>query len=191
MKRSKRSDENLQGKVGFPCMCRSNRRNTCTYQAPLENPTNYVNRNSFHSVVMQAYVDARYLFRDIVVGWLGIVHDARVLSNSDLYYRGHQGSLFDDNITVTLLGREMKPVILGDPAYPLLRWLIKGYPENQTTTNFQRYFNFRLSRARMSVENTFGRWKGRFRRFLKRVDLTVNCITAVIAASCIMHNICE
>ena len=43
----------------------------------------------------------------------------------------------------------------------------------------------------MSVENTFARWKGRFRKFLKRVDLTVNSITAVIAASCIIHNICE
>ena len=90
-----------------------------------------------------------------------------------------------------LLGREMKPVILGDPAYPLLRWLMKGYPENQTTPNFQRHFHFRLSRARTSVENTFGRWKGRFRRFLKRVDPTVNSITAMIAASCKIHKIYE
>ena len=43
-------------------------------QAPLEKPTDYVNRKPFHSVVMQAYVDARYLFRDIVVGWPGNVH---------------------------------------------------------------------------------------------------------------------
>ena len=43
----------------------------------------------------------------------------------------------------------------------------------------------------MSVENTYGRWKGRFRRFLRRVDLTVNSVTAVIAASCVIHNICE
>ena len=154
-------------------------------QASLENPTDYVNRKSFHSVVMQAYVDARYLLRDIVVGQPRSVHDVRVLSNSDLYYCGQQGSLFDDNITVTLIGRQMRPVILGDPAYPLLRWLMKGYPENQTTSNFQRHFNFHLSRARMSVENTCGRWKGHFRRFLKRVDLTGDSITTVIAASCI------
>ena len=43
-------------------------------QAPLEKPTDYVNRKAFHSVVMQAYVDARYLFRDIAVGWPGNVH---------------------------------------------------------------------------------------------------------------------
>ena len=66
------------------------------------------------------------------------VNDAGVLSNSDLYFRGQQGSLFDDNTTATLLGRETKSVILGYPAYLLLRWLMKGYPENQTTPNFVR-----------------------------------------------------
>ena len=128
-------------KWGFPACAGAIDGTHVPVQAPLKN----ANRKSFHSVVVQAYVDARCLFRDIVVGWPGCVHDARVLSNSDLYYRGQQGSLFDDNVTVTLLGREIKPVILGDPAYPLLRWLMKGYPENQNTPNFQRHFNFRLS----------------------------------------------
>ena len=131
-------------KWGFPACAGAIDGTHVPIQAPLENPTDSVNQKSFHSVVMQAYVDARYLFRDVVVGWPGSVHDARVLSNTDLYYRGQQGSLFNDNITVTLLGREMKPVILGDSAYPLLRWLMKGYPENQ---HLQRHFNFHLSRA--------------------------------------------
>lgn len=43
----------------------------------------------------------------------------------------------------------------------------------------------------MTVENIFGRWKGRFRRFLKRVDMAVSSATYLVAASCILHNICE
>ena len=43
----------------------------------------------------------------------------------------------------------------------------------------------------MTVENTFGRWKGRLRRFLKQVDMAVNSATYLVAASCILHNICE
>lgn len=86
---------------------------------------------------------------------------------------------------------DIGPVILGDPAYPLLGWLMKAYPEHANTPNWQRHFNYRLSRARMTVENTFGRWKGRFRRFSKRVDMVVQSVTYLAAASCIIHNICE
>ena len=135
---------------------------------------------------MQAVVDARYLFRDVVIGWPGSVHDARVLSNSELYNLGLQGKLFDPSITERVLGVDLNPVIRGDPAYPLLNWLVKGYPENQNTPKWQCNFSYRLSRARMTVENTFGRWKG---RFLKRVDMAVSSATYLVAASCILHNI--
>ena len=43
----------------------------------------------------------------------------------------------------------------------------------------------------MTVENIFGRWKGRFRRFLKTVDMNVANLTTAVAASCIVHNLCE
>ena len=48
--------------------------------APTENKADYVHRNKYHSIVMQAVVDSGYLFRDFVVSWSGSVHDARVLS---------------------------------------------------------------------------------------------------------------
>ena len=41
------------------------------------------------------------------------------------------------------------------------------------------------------MENVFGRWKGRFRRFLKRVDMEITSLVTVISASCVLHNICE
>ena len=43
----------------------------------------------------------------------------------------------------------------------------------------------------MTVENTFGRWKGRFRRFLKKVDMNVTNVCITVAASCILYNLCE
>ena len=82
-------------------------------------------------------------------------------------------------------------MILGDAAYPLLSWLIKGYPENISTPRIQRRFNYRLSRARMTVENTYGHWKGTFRRFKKRIDLDVEGVIKVAAASRVIYNICE
>ena len=43
----------------------------------------------------------------------------------------------------------------------------------------------------MTAENTFGRWKGRFIRFTKRVDMEASSVSTIVAASCILHNICE
>ena len=176
---------------GFPMCAGAIDGTHIAIQAPPENHADYVNRKSYHSIVMQAVVDCQYLFRDVVIGWPGSVHDARVLSNSDLYNLGSKSQLFDDNMKKKILGVDIRPVILGDPAYPLLVWLMKAYPENINTPKWQRHFNYRLSRARMTVENTFGRWKGRFTRFSKRVDMAVESVTYLAAASCVVHNICE
>ena len=159
--------------------------------APTENHADYVNRKGYHSVVMQAVVDSKYLFRDIVIGWPGSVHDARVLSNSKIFNIGEQNKLLPADFCVKIGGKQIAPVILGDPAYPLLPWLLKPYPENANTIQQHRRFNYRLSRARVTVENVFGRWKGRFPRFLKRVDMEMSSLVTVIAASCVLHNICE
>ena len=35
-------------------------------------------------------------FTDIYISWPGRVHDARVLQNSTLYFKGQQGKLFPD-----------------------------------------------------------------------------------------------
>lgn len=43
----------------------------------------------------------------------------------------------------------------------------------------------------MTVENTFGHWKGRFPRFSKSLDMVVDGAVEVVAAACVIHNICE
>lgn len=160
------------------------------YIAPKENHTDYVNRKGYHSVVMQVVVDCNDLFRDIVTGWPGSVHDARILSNSSFYNKGNNKTLFPD-IKERIGDQDVPIVILGDPAYPLLPWPLEAYPENTKTPQSQRAFNYRLSRARMTVENTFGRWKRRFRRFSKRIDMEVPGVLNLTAASCVLHNIGE
>lgn len=43
----------------------------------------------------------------------------------------------------------------------------------------------------MTAENSFGRWKGRFITFTRRVDTEPSSLGSIVAASCILHNICE
>ena len=115
------------------------------------------------------------------------MHDAHVLSNSETYKLGNDGALFPD-FKETILGQDIHPCILGDPAYSLLPWLLKPFLENQNTPRKHRRLNYRLSRPRMTVEDTFGRWKGRFPRFSKRIDMKVEDVIHLVAASCILHN---
>ena len=158
--------------------------------APHVNPKDYYNRKEFHSILMQAVVDSHYCFTDVLIGWPRSVHDARVFSNSKLYRQGQNGSLFPcqhmviSNVNVPIL-------IVADPAYPLLPWVMKPFSDNGHLSPSQVTFNYRLSKARIVVENAFGRLKARWRCLLKRIDMDVNYIPDVVAACATLHNICE
>ena len=182
---------NYENKWDFPMCAGAIDGTHIPIRAPMESHVEYVNRKGYHSILMQAVVDSRYLYRDVVIGWPGSVHDARVFSNSEIFKKGNENKLFPPDLNKEINGEDVPPLILADPAYPLLPWIMKGYPRNNNAPRSQRVFNYRLSRARMTVENTFGRWKGCFRRFSKRVDMDVSSLVSVTHASCILHNVCE
>ncbi|XP_065405419.1 uncharacterized protein LOC135972214 [Chrysemys picta bellii] len=156
--------------------------------APHHQASQYINRKGYFSMVLQALVDHRGRFTNIYVGWPGKVHDARVFRNSGLFRWLQQGIYFPDH-KITVGDVEMPIVILGDPAYPLMPWLMKPY--TGALDSEKELFNYRLSKCRMVVECAFGRLKGRWRSLLTRCDLSETNIPIVIAACCVLHNLCE
>ena len=157
---------------------------------PVLNHTDYYNRKGWYSVILQAVVDHQYLFRDINVGWPRSVLDARVLAHSALFMKAEEGTILDGQ-SKQIEGCTIPVFLIGDSAYPLLKWLIKPYPENDHMTEQRRNFNYQLSRARIVVENAFGRLKARWSRLMKKNDMNVKNIHHVIAACCVLHNLCE
>lgn len=158
--------------------------------SPHECPADYYNRKGWHSIIMQGVVDNKGLFIDIYVGWPGRVHDARVFSNSSLYQKGQNQTLFP-NWVEKVSGCDIPILLIGDPAYPLLPWLMKAFPDNGNLTQQQKKYNHCLSKVRVVVEHSYGKLKGRWRCLLKRLDVDVCDVPELVSACCVLHNVCE
>ncbi|XP_063415006.1 uncharacterized protein LOC134696969 [Mytilus trossulus] len=166
---------------GFPQCCGAIDGTHIPIIAPKEHHADYYNRKCHHSILLQAVVDYNYRFTNINVGHAGKHHDAHVLRKSSVFLKASAGELLL-NWTENLDNVEVPPFIIGDPAYPLLTWLMKAYPGNNLS---------RLSRARMTVECAFGRLKGRWRCLIKRLDNELYRVSGIAKACCTLHNLCE
>ena len=124
------------------------------------------------------------------MGWPGSVHDARVFAHSNLYKKITEEELLPSK-PLRVNGVDVPLFLIGDSAYPLNTWLMKPFPHNGVLTTEQKTFNYRLCRARIVVENAYGRLKARWRRLMKRNDMHVRNIPNVVAVACILHNMCE
>ncbi|XP_065428354.1 uncharacterized protein LOC135976485 [Chrysemys picta bellii] len=174
--------------MGFPNCGGAIDRTHIPILAPEHQATEYINHQGYFSMLLQALVDHKGRFTNINAGWPGKVHDARVFRHSALFQKLEEGTFFPDQ-KVTVGDVEMPIVILGDPAYPLMPWLMKPYTGSLDRS--QDMFNYRLSKCQMVVECAFGRLKARWCSLLTRSDLSEKNIPIVIAACCALHNICK
>ena len=80
--------------------------------------------------------------------------------------------------------------IIGDLTYPLLPFVMKEYPKGGNDDR-ENIFGYKLSSARIVIENAFGRQKGRFRCLNRAMDVNVKELPNLIMPCFVLHNFCK
>ena len=137
----------------------------------------------------QEVCDWKGLFLDVDIKWPGSVHDGRVFANSRI-----NRLLREERLPMCykelLPGHEKISVtLLGDPAYPLLSYCMKEFPNARS--NEEVIFNNMLRSARNPIECAYGRLKARWQILNKGIDIGLKFIPTLIYACCVLHNICQ
>lgn len=161
----------------------------CRIKCPPNSGSQFFNYKKFFSVVLQAVSDADYKFLTIDVGGKGRQNDGGTFAAS---------SLFDclESKTFNMPPNSVLPnsdvvvpnVLVADEAYPLKTYLLKPYAKNNLTPA-KTYFNFRLSRARRSIECAFGILFAKWRILGKPIETSVDNAIIIIQCVCVLHNV--
>ena len=120
----------------------------------------YLNFKGFHLIVLMSLVDAEYWFILASVGAPVNTHDSTLLHSNDLW-KIIEGGEMNPNVVQQVEDIEVSPLILGDGAFPLWKFILKPHGD-AILPDDKRYFNYRTSRARLVTEESFGRLKTKF-----------------------------
>ena len=156
----------------------------------VDRKTDYFSRKQCYTISTQGLVGANLVFLEVATGFPRSCHDACNFRNTWLYTQAENGEILTKPEDVIENSR-VRPLVLGDGAYPLLPWLLKPYNFGPALTRFEKLFNKKLSSARVTVERTFGILKVHRRCLLKRLDNHIENLSTDVITCCVLHNICQ
>lgn len=141
------------------------------------------NYKGTHSINLMAIADANYQFIMVDIGGEGRQSDSGVFKSSQM------GEGFEKNLLDLPQSQNGLPyVLVADEAFPLTNYLMRPYPRRGKLDMRNKIFNYRLSRARRVVENTFGLLAARWRIFRKPIIASDCSVKKIIQASVCLHN---
>lgn len=144
----------------------------------------------YFSTALLGLADANYRFTFIDVGSMGRFPDSSVFSNSSSGKNLINGSL-ELPTPKPLPGQSSNSpyVFVADEAFPLMPNLMRPYPKSKVTNNYDnKVFNYRLSRARQTIECAFGILAARFRVYKRPFECKLETVDKEVMATCVLHN---
>ncbi|KMQ88379.1 nuclease harbi1-like protein [Lasius niger] len=157
-------------------------------QAPPNSGSEFFNYKKYFSLVLMASCDASYKFTWVDIGQYGSISDGGVWSNS-AFADGLEHGEAKLPPPKMLPGSHIKfpYIFVADEAFPLNAYLMRPYPRT-ALQNKQRVFNYRLSRARRVIENTFGILVSRWRILRRCICNTPRNAEVMFQALVCLHN---
>lgn len=149
----------------------------------------FYNYKGYYSVILFALVSATYDILYIDLGTEGRISDSGIWSCCALQKHLRRGSLnLPQPEPIPNTSVSLPYHFVGDDAFPLDQHLMKPYG-HRALSHKQCVFNYRLSRARRTVENVFGIMASRFRVLHTEIRVKLSTVKKVVSAICILHNI--
>ena len=148
----------------------------------------YFNYKNFHSIVLMAICDAKYCFTLVDIGGYGRENDAGLLSQSPFGQalesgRGKLGIPGPEQVG----SFDLPYVFVGDEIFPLKPWLMKPFP-GRNLDEQRRIYNYRQSRARRTIENSFGILAAKWRIFQRPIRAAASTVEGIVKATVCLHN---
>lgn len=155
-------------------------------ECPGYSGSEYYNYKGFFSIVLMAMCDASYCFTLVDVSNYWKDNDAHIFNNSDMgkAFLGDEMNIPAANM---VSGHKLPYVIISDEMFALKPWLMKPFP-GQGLDEEQAIFNYRLSRCRRTIENTFGILSARRRIFRRPIRAVPETVDSIIKACLCLHN---
>lgn len=159
-----------------------------TIQAPKKSGTEYFNYKKFFSVVLLAVCDANYRFTMVDIGAFGSLSDGCVFADCPFGKDLAKGKCnIPKDRQIAGMADKTPYFFAADAAFPLKKYIMRPYPGLGLNTK-ERVFNYRLSRARRTIENSFGILVSRWRLLRTPIIAEVTTIEAIVAAIVSLHN---
>lgn len=158
-----------------------------------KNPQNggsyFFNYKKYFSIILMAVVDANLSFISIDVGAYGREADSNVFKESPfgkmLY--NNQLDIPEPTFLPNTFCSPQPYVFVADEAFALHKNLLRPYP-GRGLTDKRRIFNYRLSRARRTVECAFGVLSNKWRVLHTPLLVEPEFADDIVKACCILHN---
>ncbi|XP_069585005.1 uncharacterized protein [Ranitomeya imitator] len=148
---------------------------------PARTGSEYFNYKKYFSVVLMAIPDVDCRFIAVDIGAFGCGNDSQTFKNSDMGRRvyGKNFNFSRPRPLPNTQGPPMPFVMVWDEAFQMCENLLKPY-SSWDLNHTKRIFNYRLTRARRTVECTFGILVSKWRILASAINLKMETVDEVV-----------